>query len=118
VLAPDTLSLVDEEAVWPLRSLAEGGQPLTLHDLPARIPNAQLGPWADPLTSAMLWPLWRGAGGPAVGVAVLGLSSRVKLDAAYEDFLRVIAQHISTGAGRGRCSPARARPRRAPGRGG
>jgi signal transduction histidine kinase/chemotaxis response regulator CheB len=97
--APHALLLSDDQAVWPLADVVRSESHATVSDLAARLPGVQVGPWPESPSSAMLLPLWSGAEGMIAGIAVLGLSPRLRFDPTYEDFVRVIGQHVSTALG-------------------
>lgn len=97
--APHTLAVPDASAVWPLGDVARTGSSATVNDLAARLPGVHVGPWPESPSAATLLPLWSGVDGLIAGIAVVGLSPRLRSDPTYEDFLRVIAQHISRAIG-------------------
>lgn len=81
---------------WPLDSVARTNEPQTvaLAALGLTLPG---GPWEDQAAWARILPIRWTADGQASGVMVLGVSSRRPLDAAYRDFLELVAHH-SAGA--------------------
>jgi len=107
--SPETASLaatVDQASngCWPLGSVVESGQTITLLDLARRfgvLPVAAAPPWdAPPWTaapqSAVLLPLARPGQGRAVGVVVAGVSPRLALDQPYRDFMDLLAGQITS----------------------
>ena len=81
---------------WPAAEVLRTGQPVTLSDVAARFGRLPSGDWPDPPSQAMVLPLHSDAGGLVpVGVIVLAASSGRALDAAYQDFLHLVARQTA-----------------------
>jgi PAS domain S-box-containing protein len=79
---------------WPADEVLRGGQPVTLTDVAARFGPLPSGGWPDPPAEAVVLPL-QGDGGRAIGVIVLAASSGRALDAAYRNFLDLVARQTA-----------------------
>lgn len=97
--APHALLLGDPTAIWPLAEVSRSEVSYTVDDLASRLPRVHAGPWPEAPSSATLLPLCSGADGAIAGVIVLGASPRLRFDASYDDFLRLIARHVSAAIG-------------------
>jgi signal transduction histidine kinase len=93
--AVDRQRLRAPDAVWPFaaalsREVAVDAGMLHAHgaDLPG-------GPWPDGATCAVVLPLPRVGHGVPFGFLVTGVSPRLRLDAAYRDFLRLVSGHVT-----------------------
>ncbi len=77
---------------WPAVEVLHGGRPVVLRDVAARFGRLPSGGWPDPPAEAMVLPLPGDAGGEPVGAMVLAASAGRALDAAYQDFLGLVAR--------------------------
>jgi signal transduction histidine kinase len=101
--SPPTIMLgsVAEAASWPLSlTLASGGK-IVLRDL-RRFDPLPAGDWPLAARSAVAVPLTSTANGPADAVFVAGVSARRELDAAYLDFIELVASHVTAALAVGR----------------
>ena len=75
---------------WPVAEVVAGGRPVAVTDVVARFGELPAAGWERPPAEAMVLPL-TGGGRPA-GAIVLAASAGRALDAAYESFLKLVAQ--------------------------
>ena len=94
-LAPLAVSLEDRSAVWPFYEARETGQ-MQIVDLTSRFASVPKGPWPDPPKQAAVLPIRSHLAHQFSGFMVAGLSSRLKLDEAYTDFLNLVTSQIAT----------------------
>jgi PAS domain S-box-containing protein len=88
-------STADPVPDWPVGQVLSTGQPLTLTDVTERFGPLPSGDWPDPPAEAMLLPLQGDGGGDPVGVIVLAATAGRALDAAYQDFLGLVARQTA-----------------------
>jgi signal transduction histidine kinase len=92
--APPGIDLDDPAAPWPLRAVAVRGEPLVidgLHDV--------MRPYTDiigtaVLDRAMVLPIERPDDAQLAGFLVAGVSPRLRLDAQYRDFIKLVAHQV------------------------
>lgn len=77
-------------ALWPLADTEP--QTIALAELGLTLPG---GPWDDDAVWARVQPVRWTADGSISGVMVMGVSARRPLDAAYQSFLDLVAQHAA-----------------------
>lgn len=94
--APLQLDLQGDSAVWPLGEVMATGKPLTVSDLADRFSALPPGPWTDPPTTAVVLPIHSGNPDEPAGVLILGISSRLRLDDAYYEFLELVTAQLGT----------------------
>ncbi|MGV9677043.1 SpoIIE family protein phosphatase [Nocardia sp. NPDC003482] len=88
--APAELT-ADPADPWPL---AAGPEPIPLDD--PRFGELPTGEWAEPPTHALVVPLRRQGDSP-LGLLVAGLNRYRPIDAAYRDFVQLVAGHLAAG---------------------
>src|SRR5262249_6724666 len=71
-------------------------QPQVVADLGARCSSVPAGPWPDLPTTAVVQPIGSGKPHEPAGFLVAGVSSRLRLDDAYLDFLGLVTTPIAT----------------------
>ena len=92
-LDPETLSLADESAPWPVAQAVRSGETLVF-DLPGGANRVQSTLWADEIRRALIIPVKSAAiGGGAVFVA--GTSPRRALDHGYRRFFDLVVAQLS-----------------------
>ena len=77
---------------WPVGEVLHGGRQALLRDVADRFGRLPSGGWPEPPAEAMVLPLPGDAGGEPVGAMVLAASAGRALDAAYQDFLGLVAR--------------------------
>jgi len=80
---------------WPVAEVLRSGRPVTLARVAERFGRLPSHGWPDPPAEAMVLPLQGDAGGAPVGVIVLAASAGRALDAAYRDFLGLVARQTA-----------------------
>ncbi len=75
--------------------MAATGTPLLLEGLDARMPGLPGGPWPEPVTQTRLMPVTSGTGGRTSGIAVIGISPRLRFDERYQVFCEQVASNLS-----------------------
>ncbi|MFF9549812.1 MULTISPECIES: ATP-binding protein [Methylobacterium] len=80
---------------WSLRHVAATGTPILVEGLDARIPGLPGGPWPEPVTQARVMPVTAGTGGRTSGIAVIGISPRLRFDERYQAFCEQVASNLS-----------------------
>jgi signal transduction histidine kinase/CheY-like chemotaxis protein len=94
-VAPGEVDLDASGATWPLGSVAEGSAALVLNDLATRFGRICAGPFPEPITNAIVLPLTRpGARHPRAFI-VAGVNPRHALDAKYQAFFELLAEHVA-----------------------
>ena len=79
---------------WPADEVLRSGQPVTVTDVAERFGPLPSGGWPEPPAEAVVLPL-QSDGGRTIGVIVLAASSGRALDAAYLDFLDLVARQTA-----------------------
>ncbi len=93
--APRVVELMGERPIWPLAKVVSEATPLVVDDLAGRFRGLSAGPWPEPPPAALLLPLVASPDGKPSGVLIVGLNARRRLDAAYRDFLDLVATRIA-----------------------
>ncbi len=98
---PARVALVDGEAdaaTWSLGRVMRSEALQTVTDLATRLGGeVPPGPWSDPPHTAAVVPIRSSRAHALAGFLVAGVSSRLRLDDAYRDFLELVATQIATG---------------------
>ena len=81
---------------WPVDQVLADRNPLVLRDLDDRFAALPSGGWQTPPTEAAVLPLFGATGADPIGVLVLGASAGRRLDAAYENFLYLVARQSAS----------------------
>ncbi|WP_342112100.1 ATP-binding protein [Methylobacterium sp. SI9] len=84
-----------EEDLWSLRQVAATGVPILLEGLDRTMPGLPGGSWPESVTQARVLPVTAGAGGRTSGIAVIGISPRLRFDERYHAFCEQIASNLS-----------------------
>ncbi|MDP9001612.1 MAG: EAL domain-containing protein [Myxococcota bacterium] len=101
-LSPDTAltaSAVNldaaSEASWPLRSVVDTNQIHEVHDLKRKFGPFVCGPYPEPPKVAIVHPITQPGGERPIGVAILGVSSRLPFDETYRTFLDLLTGSVT-----------------------
>lgn len=97
-IAPTTIDLGETgrgAALWPLAIAERSEQMQVVEDLTA-FDGVPPGPWSDPPGTALVVPIRSNMAHELAGFLVAGISSRLKLDESYRDFLDLAAGLIAT----------------------
>ena len=97
-VAPAKINLDEqsEPSSWPLRAAQRTGQMQTVENLSTQFSRLPAGFWAEPPHTAVVVPIRSHLAHHFSGFLVAGLSSRLKLDDAYVDFLNLVSSQIAT----------------------
>lgn len=76
---------------WGLGRVAADERAVTLEGLDATMPGLPGGPWPEAVTKARVVPVTAGKGGRTSGVAVIGISPRLRFDERYQAFCEQVA---------------------------
>lgn len=90
------LSQAGGNGTWPLEAAQRTGEMQVLEDLGSKFAQVPPGPWADPPDCAVVAPIRANIAHQFYGFFVAGVSSRLRLDAGYKDFLRLATSQIAT----------------------
>jgi PAS domain S-box-containing protein len=94
---PESVELSSQtEEVWPLSEVFAKEDVQFVHDIGSRFDMVPPGPWADPPVSAAVLPIRSNIQHQLAGFMVAGLSSRLKFDDNYRDFLELMSSQIAT----------------------
>jgi signal transduction histidine kinase len=95
--SPDVVDLsVDGQNVWPFEAATPGNEMCVLEDLASRFAHLPAGPYTDPPHTAVVLPIPSNLPGEVAGFVVAGISSRLRLDDHYRDFLELMKTQIAT----------------------
>jgi signal transduction histidine kinase len=89
-------SLVLLEDTWPLREVLATGEPLLVEDVRQRVGDVPGPAWPEPVEQVWLVPIQRPNTPVPYGVLVAGASPRLGFNTEYQDFLRLVADHMAT----------------------
>ena len=93
-IAPATISLSDEAAVWPASGLSQATT-LSVAALDGQFSELPVGAWDRPPRTALLVPLARSGQQNPVGFLVAAINPYRQLDAAYTGFVDLVAGQIA-----------------------
>ena len=88
--------LDDLDEAWPLQEVLKTGEPLLVEDVRRRVGDVPGPAWPEPVQQAWLVPIKRPNTPVPYGILVAGLSPRLAFDREYQDFLRLVADHMAT----------------------
>jgi PAS domain S-box-containing protein len=81
---------------WPLTTAMHSETMQVIKKIASRFPSVPSGPWPDPPHTAVVLPIPSNKAHQIVGFLVAGISSRLKLDDRYRDFLGLTVTQIGT----------------------
>jgi PAS domain S-box-containing protein len=84
------------EQVWPLADVVQQGAFQRIENLSQRLARVPPGPWSDPPDSAVLMPIRSNISHQLAGVIVIGISSRLCFNDAYQGFCDLVAGQVAT----------------------
>jgi signal transduction histidine kinase len=94
--APQAVHLGTRTTTWPLAEAREHETLQVVENLGSRFDCLPPGPWADAPKTAIVLPIMSNRQHEVAGFFVAGLSSRLKFDDAYRDFLQLATAQIAT----------------------
>jgi signal transduction histidine kinase/DNA-binding response OmpR family regulator len=83
-------------SAWPLVEARRTGEMQIVEDLSSGFSMVPSGPWADPPHCAVVVPIRANVAHHFFGFLIVGVSSRLRLDQAYRDFLELATSQIAT----------------------
>lgn len=86
----------DDTARWPMFRVQDTGRMEAVDNLSARFDKVPGGPWPDPPDNAVILPIRAGLRHHFAGYLVAGLSSRLRFDDEYNNFLDLATSQIGT----------------------
>jgi signal transduction histidine kinase len=92
---PPVLAAEDPGSRWQAGAALRDGQPHHLQDLPRQLAEIP-GPWGQPVQQALVMPLAGAGGVQRLGVLVLGVSTRRRLDEPYRSFMALVASQVAS----------------------
>jgi PAS domain S-box-containing protein len=95
-LSPQLVDLGVNDGAWPLAEAKRTMQPQVVAELGARFSFVPSGPWPDPPNTAVVLPIGSSKPHEPAGFLVAGVSSRLRLDDAYLDFLGLVTAQTAT----------------------
>jgi PAS domain S-box-containing protein len=84
------------ERVWPLSSVQSNEDIQLVDELRTKFDRVPQGPWADAPNSAAVLPVRSNIQHQLAGFMIAGVSSRVRFDKRYRDFLELMSTQIAT----------------------
>src|SRR3569833_1955679 len=93
--APRVMDSESVAAPWPVHTLFETGQPMTIEDIDQRFAGLPTGVWNKPPNQAGLVPFVRRGQETPAGVFIAALNPYRQFDSSYAGFLELAAGQIS-----------------------
>jgi signal transduction histidine kinase len=90
------LSSQTGEELWPLSDALATEDIQLVEGLKSRFDQVPQGPWSDAPTRAAVLPIRSNIQHQLAGFMIAGLSSRLKFDTSYRDFLELMSTQIAT----------------------
>jgi signal transduction histidine kinase len=81
--------------LWPLAGIVRSGSMQIVEDLQWERWSEPPGPWADPPSSAVVWPIRSNSAHRFVGFLVLGVSARLRFDDRYREFCELVTSQVA-----------------------
>ncbi|MET0420022.1 MAG: chemotaxis protein CheB [Actinoplanes sp.] len=96
-MAPHTISLLRDDAAWPVGRVVRTDDPVTVSDLADTFRGVTVGADAVAAHTALVFPLreYDDADSRIAGVVVLGVSASLPLDEGYREFLGLAAVQVA-----------------------
>ncbi len=101
VAAPSSLP-VGEPGIWPFAEAFGAGASIEVDTSDARFALAGIGPYREPPTRAMVFPIVLPGTSAPSALLVAGGSARLPFDEAYRDFFELLAAALATTLGNAR----------------
>jgi len=83
-------------SIWDFSKVIETEEIQVVTNLRGKFDRIPRGTWSDPPFSAALVPVQSNVSNKLAGLMVIGISSRIKFDEKYRDFLTLLATQIAT----------------------
>jgi len=94
-VSPVSIDLLDPDAPWPLRSVAQTGAAVDVVELPIGVGPLPGGAWPEPAQRAVVLPMTRPGQTRFAGFVVAGVGPRLQYDEEYKGFLDLLAGHVA-----------------------
>jgi signal transduction histidine kinase len=95
-ISPLRIDLDSSDNPWPLGLAINKEQVQVVEDLGARFSKIPRGPWSDPPKMAVVVPIPSNKSHEPAGLMILGISSRLRFDERYRDFLDLVKTQVAT----------------------
>jgi hypothetical protein len=95
-VCPQTIDLTQPDAVWPLAPCKTTEKMQVVENLSSLFGSLPAGPWPDPPHTAVVLPIQSNLAHQLAGFLVAGVSSRLRLDSAYENFFQLATTQVAT----------------------
>lgn len=82
--------------IWPLAQVAATQEIELVRDIKNRFDRVPQGPWSDPPDTVAVLPIRSNIPHQLAGFIVAGLSSRIRFDDSYRDFLELMSTQVAT----------------------
>ncbi|MBI3569831.1 MAG: PAS domain S-box protein [Gammaproteobacteria bacterium] len=92
--SPMLVDLTGADPVWPLAKVGAGDTAMLVDDLRTRFPGLVCGPYPEPIAAARLLPIAPPGFEQALGVMVVGVSTRLPMNEAYTGFHELLASTV------------------------
>ena len=101
--SPSTIDLSEGGgSAWPAGAAIRGDAMQIVTSLGERFRSVPKGPWSDPPDTAVVVPIPSNKAHEPLGAIVAGVSSRLKFDEYYKDFLELVRTQIASAIGQAR----------------
>jgi PAS domain S-box-containing protein len=80
---------------WPFAETASSEAMQIVKDLQWKESSPSPGPWAEPPSSAVVWPIRSNVAHQLAGFLVLGVSARLRFDEPYRDFCELVTGQVA-----------------------
>jgi signal transduction histidine kinase/DNA-binding response OmpR family regulator len=87
---------LDQPDGWPFALVARTREDIVVDDLAARFGAVHAGPWPEAIERAVVLPIAASDAQQPIGILVIGVSSRLELDTAYRNFMRLATSQIAS----------------------
>jgi PAS domain S-box-containing protein len=84
------------ERIWPLSNVQSNEDIQLVHELKTKFDRIPQGPWSDAPDSAAVLPVRSNFQHQLAGFMIAGVSSRIRFDKSYRDFLELMSTQIAT----------------------
>ena len=95
-IAPRAIPLHEARPGWPLFMARMSGAVQLVEDLAAKFPEVPAGPWSDPPHQAAVLPIPSSKPHEPAAFMIAGISSRLRWDPFYRDFLHLARTQVAT----------------------
>ncbi|MDQ6734244.1 MAG: response regulator [Nitrospirota bacterium] len=90
------LDNTSSKQLWPVAEIMRQEAAQIIEDLAKKVAGVPSGPWSDPPHCAVALPIPSNMAHRLVGVLVLGVSARLRLDDLYRSFFDLVTSQVAT----------------------